>query len=187
MRHRRDFGHGDRGGRSPWRRRMAKVPKGFLRHYVLRLLDEQPRSGSEIMSTISERTEERWEPSPGSVYPLLSWLNDSGYTKIADTQETGIKRYELTESGKEFLKEHDELHPEFDESVEDAGPRFRGDLNLPDEAKELYKSFRHLRRISRKLFHNLRKNYSEEDVKEAKTALDEFVTKLELLVEKKEA
>jgi len=166
---------------------MAKVPKGFLRHYVLRLLNEKPMSGSEIMSTISERTEERWEPSPGSVYPLLSWLIDSGYTQIADTQETGIKRYELTESGKEFLKEHDELHPEFDESVEDIGLHFRGDKQLPPEARELFEGFRHLRRVNRRLLYRLKKNYSEETVKEAKVALDEFVAKLELLAEKKDA
>jgi DNA-binding PadR family transcriptional regulator len=163
---------------------MAKVPKGFLRHYVLRLLDEQPMSGSEIMSTISARTEERWEPSPGSVYPLLSWLNDSGYTQLADSQETGIKRYELTDSGKEFLKEHDERHPDFDEDVEDSGPRYWGDTKLPDEAKDLFKSFRYLRRVSRRLFRNLKKDYSEEVVKDAKEALDDFIAKLELLVEK---
>jgi DNA-binding PadR family transcriptional regulator len=141
-------------------------------------------SGSEIMSTISERTNERWEPSPGSVYPLLSWLDESGYTKLEDTQESGIKRYQLTDSGREFLKEHDDRHPDFDETLEESGPRFWGDLNLPEEAKELYKSFRHLRRVSRKLFRNLRKDNSNEIVKEAKEYIDEFTTKLELLVEK---
>ncbi len=160
---------------------MAKVPKGFLRHYVLKLLDEQPRSGSEIMSTIAERTEQRWEPSPGSVYPLLSWLHDSSYTKIADAQETGTKRYELTESGKEFLKEHDDMHPEFDEAVADVGPRFRGDKKLPDDARELFRSFRKIRRTSWRLFDVLRENYSENLVKETKEAVDEFIEKLEKL------
>ncbi|MFW9919450.1 MAG: PadR family transcriptional regulator [Candidatus Thorarchaeota archaeon] len=166
---------------------MAKVPKGFLRHYVLKLLDEQPRSGSEIMSAIAERTEQRWEPSPGSVYPLLSWLHDSGYTRIADDQESGIKRYELTESGKEFLKEHDDMHPEFDETVEDVGPRFRGGKKLPDEARELFRSFRKIRKTSWKIFDTLRHDYSENLVKETKAAVDEFIAKLEILAEKKEA
>jgi len=149
---------------------MAKVPKGFLRHYVLKLLDEQPMSGSEIMTTISKRTEERWEPSPGSVYPLLSWLNDSSYIKIAD-----------------FLAEHDERHPDFDETMEDSGPRFRGDSQLPEEARELFRSLRQVRRSSRKIFDNLRKDYSADVVKEAKAAVDELITKLDVLAEKKEA
>jgi len=166
---------------------MAKVPKGFLRHYVLKLLNEQPMSGSEMMNTIAERTEQRWEPSPGSVYPLLSWLHDSGYTKIVDNQESGVKRYELTESGKEFLQEHDDIHPEFDEKLDDVGHRFKGDMKLPEEARELFRSFRQLRRTSWRIFDRLRKDYSEDLVKETKQALDEFIAKLETLAERKEA
>ncbi len=170
-----------------WKRRMASVPKGFLRHYVLRLLNENPMSGSEIMSIIKERTEDRWNPSPGSVYPLLSWLLDSGYTVISTDQEAGIKRYSLTEKGQEFLGEHDERHPDFDERVENAGHRFRGDHKLPEGAKELYQSFRELRHIGRQLFRKLKTEYSEETVKEATTAMNEFLAKIKLLVEKTEA
>ncbi len=166
---------------------MASVPKGFLRHYVLKLLDESPISGSEIMSTITERTEKRWHPSPGSVYPLLSWLLESGYTETVPDQEAGIKRYKLTEKGTEFLAEHNERHPDFDERIEDNGPRHRGAHKLPEEAKELYRSFRELRHVGKRLFRQLRKEYSEELVKEAKTAMDEFVTKIKVLVDKTEA
>lgn len=164
---------------------MAKVPKGFLRHYVLRLLDQRPMSGSEIMNTISERTEQRWEPSPGSVYPLLSWLHDSGYTRPVDDQDSGIKRYELTGSGKEFLREHDDRHPDFDETAEDIGPHFRGDLKLPEDARELFRGFRRIRKASWKVFDRLRTDYSTDLVKETKDAIDEFVSKLESIAEKK--
>ncbi|MGY5854362.1 MAG: PadR family transcriptional regulator, partial [Candidatus Thorarchaeota archaeon] len=121
---REGHGRGDRRvheGRSPWRRRVSRVPKGHLRHYVLKLLNETPMSGSEIMSTISARTEERWHPSPGSVYPLLAWLQDSAYIAEAADQEAGIKRYALTEAGKEFLKEHDEHNPDFDDRIVEFG------------------------------------------------------------------
>ncbi len=171
------------GGSGHWKRREARVPKGYLRHTVLNLLNESPVSGSEIINKISERTDGRWSPSPGSVYPLLSWLRDSGYTTEVEDSEAGVKRYQLTESGKEFLEEHDKRHPDFDASFQEIGSRMRGLAGLPDEAIELFKSFRILRRSSRRLFDQLRKQYSEEAVKAAKLALDEFITKIDKLVE----
>ncbi|MCS7136732.1 MAG: PadR family transcriptional regulator, partial [Aigarchaeota archaeon] len=64
-----------------WLRHMAAVPKGFLRLQVLELLNEKPMSGSEIMSEVERRTNGCWRPSPGSVYPLLAWLQDNGYVR----------------------------------------------------------------------------------------------------------
>ncbi len=87
-----------------WMKHMAMVPKGFLRYKVLRLLDEKPMSGSEIMVEIERQTEGRWKPSPGSIYPLLSWLQDKGYIKEAAEQEAGIKRYALTDKARASCK-----------------------------------------------------------------------------------
>jgi len=182
----RDMHHGPRGGRgSPgdWKRRMARVPKGYLRHTVLKLLNESPLSGSEIINTINERTDSRWSPSPGSVYPLLSWLRDSSYTTEIQDPEAGVKRYQLTESGREFLEEHDKRHPDFDESFQGIGSRMRRVNGLPEEARNLFKGFRELGKSRRRLFDQLRKQYSEDTVKEAKIALDEFIAKINKLVE----
>ncbi|MGY5876901.1 MAG: PadR family transcriptional regulator [Candidatus Thorarchaeota archaeon] len=186
---REERGRGDgrsRGGRNPWRRRMARVPKGHLRHYALKLLNETPMSGSEIMSSISARTEEKWQPSPGSVYPLLAWLQDSAYIVEAAEQEAGIKRYALTDAGKEFLKEHDEHNPDFDERITDFGPRFRGSKEAPEDVRELYKGIRKIRMRSKRLFDRIREDYSEDLVKDAKAAVDDFLSKLEQLAEKEE-
>ena len=174
---------GSRGSHGDWKRRMARVPKGYLRHTVLNLLKESPASGSEIINTINERTDSRWSPSPGSVYPLLSWLRDSGYTTEIQDPEAGVKRYQLTESGREFLEEHDKRHPDFDESFQEIGFRMRRFNGLPEDAKELLKGFREIRKSSRRLFYQLRKQYSEDAVKEAKIALDEFLAKINKLVE----
>ena len=59
-----------------WMRYMAAVPKGFLRYQVLELLNEKPLSDSEITNEIEKKTNGCWKPSPGSVYPLLAWLQD---------------------------------------------------------------------------------------------------------------
>lgn len=88
-----------------WLRHMVGVPRGFLRYLVFNLLKEKPRSGSEIIEEIEGRTDGRWKPSPGSVYPLLAWLQENGYTEEVSSEEAGIKRYALTEKGQEFHKE----------------------------------------------------------------------------------
>jgi DNA-binding PadR family transcriptional regulator len=156
------------------------VPKGFLRHYVLKLLDEKSMSGSEIMTIIAERTDNKWEPSPGSVYPLLAWLHESKYATFVEDQ--GIKTYTLTKKGKEFLEEHDEENPDFDQRISDFGIRYRGDIShLPKDVREIIKDFRKMRRIGWRLFKRFEKNYSEEVVKQTKEALSEFIEKLEVI------
>jgi DNA-binding PadR family transcriptional regulator len=67
-------------------RHTAAVPKGFLRYELLRLLNEKPMSGSEIMTEIEKSTNGYWKPSPGSTYPLLAWLQDKGHIKDAPEQ-----------------------------------------------------------------------------------------------------
>ncbi|MCK5150864.1 MAG: PadR family transcriptional regulator [Candidatus Thorarchaeota archaeon] len=182
--HRHYGPHGNRGGHGDWKRRMARVPKGYLRHNVLKLLKENPMSGSEIITAIADKTDGRWKPSPGSVYPLLSWLLDSGYTTEAPEQEAGIKRYELTEKGVEFSEEHEKRAKEFEERAHGFGASFEG---FPEEAKELIASLKALRKASRKLFRQMKKEYSEEKAKEAKALVDDFVTKINMLTEKTEA
>ncbi|MCX8189490.1 MAG: PadR family transcriptional regulator [Nitrososphaeria archaeon] len=87
-----------------WERHTACVPKGFLRLTILKLLNEKPLSGSEIMDIIESETKGLWRPSPGSVYPLLAWLMDKGFIKESQKSDDGMKRYTITEEGKAFLK-----------------------------------------------------------------------------------
>jgi DNA-binding PadR family transcriptional regulator len=84
------------------------VPKGFIRYHVLEALSQKPMSGSELMDDIEKHTGGFWKPSPGSIYPLLSWLQDNGYIKELAV-ENGLKRYELTESGKSLLEEQKKI------------------------------------------------------------------------------
>lgn len=172
-----------------WMKHMAMVPKGFLRYKVLRLLDEKPMSGSEIMGEIARQTEGRWKPSPGSIYPLLSWLQDKGYIKEAAEQEAGIKRYELTDQGKSFLQEHikkrDEIRKRFEHFG--PGPGFMGPMWFefyPERAKELRRATRDLAVAVWNLRDKLRQNYSEEVADEARKALEEAAAKIENIIRK---
>nr|KXH76009.1 MAG: hypothetical protein AM324_05000 [Candidatus Thorarchaeota archaeon SMTZ1-83] len=175
-------GHGSRG---PWIRRMASAPKGLLRHYVLKLLKEKPMSGAELIREITEKTENRWKPSPGSVYPLLSWLLDSGYTEESPEQEVGVKRYSLTEAGEKLLEEHEERRKEHHGGFPFHGMPFLWFDSFPEEAKEVVESLGNLRRVSQALFRRLREDLSEDTLKELKEQIDETTARLEVILKKK--
>ncbi len=168
---------------------MAMVPKGFLRYEVLKLLNEKPMSGSEMMGEIEKRTDGRWRPSPGSIYPLLAWLQDKGYIKDADGQEAGVKRYALTESGTAFLAAHDKRRDEMRKRFAHfgPGPGFLGPMWFefyPEKAKELRKATKDLVVAVWQLRDQLREEYSEKVVEEAAKALEETAKKIEEISKK---
>ena len=56
------------------------VPRGLLRHIIPRLLKSRDMTGTEIMQALFDLTEGEWNPSPGTIYPLLASLEE----KFAD-------------------------------------------------------------------------------------------------------
>ncbi len=72
-----------------WRRRFGQ--KGFLRPFVLKILEEGPVNGIGIMDRMQEVSRGWWRPSPGSIYPLLEQLVNEGMIRKRDDG-----RYELT-------------------------------------------------------------------------------------------
>jgi DNA-binding PadR family transcriptional regulator len=172
-----------------WMRHMAMVPKGFLRFQVLKLLNEKPMSGSEIISEIEKQTNGHWKPSPGSIYPLLSWLQDKGYIKETAKKETGIKRYELTDQGKAFFEEHVKTREEMRKRLRNLGPGpyFMGPMWFefyPEKAKELRKATKDLSAAIWNLRDGLRQKYSEKAVEEAAKTLEETAKKIEDITKK---
>lgn len=166
-----------------WSRGTSFVPKGYLRSQVLKLLSEKPMSGAEIMSVMEDKTSMRWRPSPGSVYPLLSWLLDSGYTRELSDSEAGVRRYELTEEGRKFLEE-EELRRDQHKGSRFFGPQFEDwEGPMPEAARELIGSWRHMRRAGFALRRKLRDNYSDALATEAKKIVDDFVEKISRLSE----
>ena len=172
-----------------WMRHMAMVPKGFLRYEVLRLLNEKPMSGSELMVEIEKQTNGHWRPSPGSIYPLLAWLQDKGYIKEAAEQEAGTKRYMLTDQGKAFLEElvktREEMRKRFRHFG--PGPGFMGPMWFefyPEKAKELRKATKDLAIAIFNLRDQLRRKYSEKAAEEVTKALEEASKKIEDITKK---
>ena len=175
-----------------WMRHMASVPKGFLRYYVLRLLNEKPTSGSEIMSEIEKRTDGHWKPSPGSIYPLLAWLQDKGYAKEVPEQEAGIKRYTLTDQGKAFLQEHIKRKEELRERFGFLTPPFPVSpfpglpwFNFyPEKTREILEAGKRLVTAGWNLLDSLREKYSEEVATEAREVIEQAAEKLDAIAKK---
>lgn len=164
---------------------MAAVPKGFLRYNVLRLLTEKPMSGSEIMNEIEKRTRGHWKPSPGSIYPLLAWLQDKGYSKEIPEQEPGIKRYLLTDNGKAILEEHAKRSQELREQPGFFPQPFIGPHwfnHYPEKASKFVEAGKKLVMSSRTLLENLCEEYSEDIVAEATQILEQAAEKIEEIV-----
>ncbi len=149
-------------------RHTAMVPKGFLRYKLLRKLNEKPMSGSEIMSELENETNGYWKPSPGSIYPLLAWLQDQRYIKEVDQTEPGIRRYTLTEQGKTFLQSETQSREEISKRLGHFEPMAWG----IQHSGELRKSTRGLIRAVKDLSHELRTHYSKESLEETTKVLD---------------
>jgi len=72
---------------------------------ILRLLEEKPRHGYEIIKDLEGRFGGSYAPSPGTVYPTLTMLEDLGYAKVVP-EEGGKKIYEITDEGRRYLQEN---------------------------------------------------------------------------------
>ncbi len=83
-----------------------RTARGDIRAAVLALVAEQPRHGYEIIQEIAERSGGAWRPSPGSVYPTLSQLEDEGLVRVE--QSEGRRVVHLTEAGTTYVAEHRE-------------------------------------------------------------------------------
>jgi DNA-binding PadR family transcriptional regulator len=100
------FGPPGRGFPGLRGRRGRRSARGDIRAAVLALIAEQPRHGYEIIQEIGERTGGVWRPSPGSVYPTLSQLEDEGLVRVE--QAEGRRVVHLTEEGTRYVEEHRE-------------------------------------------------------------------------------
>jgi len=103
---------------------------GRLRLYLLKLLDEAPRHGYEVIRLLEERFQGLYAPSAGTVYPRLAKLETEGL--VTHATEGGRKVYSITEAGREELAgrsgELADLELEIRESVSELAAEIRDDV-----------------------------------------------------------
>jgi DNA-binding PadR family transcriptional regulator len=109
------WGSGRPGGPPPWLAglfglaaqegaRGPRVRRGDVRVAILAVLAEEPLNGYQVIGQIADRTGGAWRPSPGSVYPTISQLEDEGLIESDD--ERGRRTLRLTDAGRDYLSEH---------------------------------------------------------------------------------
>jgi DNA-binding PadR family transcriptional regulator len=123
---------------------------GRLRLYLLRLLDEEPRHGYEVIRLLRDRFMGVYAPSPGTIYPRLARLEEEGL--VTHDEENGRKVYRITEAGRAELRsrgaELDELEAELSASVSDIVREVREDVRdtVRSLREELTRAAREMRR-----------------------------------------
>ena len=94
---------------------------GRLRLYLLRLLDEEPRHGYEVIRMLRDQFMGVYAPSPGTIYPRLARLEEEGL--VTHDEVDGRKVYRITDAGRQELRDRDdeltELEQELSDSVRD--------------------------------------------------------------------
>ncbi|MGY0058539.1 helix-turn-helix transcriptional regulator [Streptomyces sp. LZ34] len=103
---------------------------GRLRLYLLKLLDEAPRHGYEVIRLLEERFQGLYAPSAGTVYPRLAKLEAEGL--VTHTTEGGRKVYSITDAGRAELADRGgelaDLEVEIRESVAELAAEIREDV-----------------------------------------------------------
>ncbi|HJU03352.1 MAG TPA: PadR family transcriptional regulator [Actinomycetes bacterium] len=126
---------------------------GRLRLYLLKLLEESPRHGYEVIRLLEDRFLGLYAPSPGTIYPRLARLEAEGL--VTQSQEGGRKVYEITDAGRQELasrrEELDELEAEISGSVHGLAREIRDEVrgSVRDLKQELKQAAREMRREQR--------------------------------------
>jgi DNA-binding PadR family transcriptional regulator len=140
---------------------------GRLRLYLLKLLEESPRHGYDVIRLLEDRFMGLYAPSPGTIYPRLQRLEAEGL--VTQSQEGGRKVYEITDAGRQELasrrEELDELEVEISGSVHglarEIGDEVRGSVR--DLKQELRQAAREMRREQRHENRSRRDRYGGHD------------------------
>ncbi len=149
---------------------------GSLRLYLLKLLDEAPRHGYDLIRLLEDRFMGTYAPSAGTIYPRLARLETEGL--ITHSVEDGKKIYRLTERGRAELQARAEeladLEADISRSVHDLADEVREQVrgSLSDVREELKHAARDIRRQQRHE-NRQRKLGIKEELREAKQELRE--------------
>ena len=100
------MGRGDWGGFGENFRIGRMLASGDLRLVALFLIEQQPRHGYDLIKAIEEKSAGFYSPSPGIVYPALTFLEEAGY--VTSATEGNKKLYTITEEGRAHLADNRE-------------------------------------------------------------------------------
>ena len=111
------------GGEHRSRRRGRMFGQGELRLVLLKLIADEPRHGYELIKAIEDMTAGSYAPSPGTVYPTLSLLEDEGAIREVAGGDEPRKAFEATDKGREELDTRKDEADALIERLSDHGER----------------------------------------------------------------
>ncbi len=124
---------------------------GDLRLYLLKLLEEEPRHGYDIILQLESRFLGLYSPSPGTIYPRLQALVEEGYLEVLE-EESNRKVYGITDAGREELEERTEELRELGQRVARSAREMAREIK-----EEVRSSVRDLRREMRDATRDVRR------------------------------
>ncbi len=157
--------------------------KGILKLLILKELEKSDATGYELIQKISVKTSKK--PSPGSVYPLLKELANSGFLTVR--VEGNKKIYSLSEKGKKVLEEA--LKQEKEAILRKIEVLKSSGILSEDEADKMFQFISMKKELWMKLFElrnwtrflHLLANALEKSKSEVEEILDEAIKKLEMV------
>jgi DNA-binding PadR family transcriptional regulator len=147
--------------------RMHGFRKGMLQHMVLKSLADKPKHGYEIMQSLGEEFEGSYQPSPGTLYPILQMLEEEGY--VTGKDDEGKRTYSITPEGSEYLKASEER---FRTLIENRKAFF-------GERRALSRELRNLGSLVMTNYHDMSPEKSEriaQIIKEARRKIDDIIS-----------
>lgn len=114
------FGHGHGPGRHGLHSG-RKLSSSELQLLLVLLLSKQPSHGYELIKSLEERSDGFYVPSPGMIYPALTYLEEIGHASVQ--AEGAKKRYHLTTEGQEYLQKNQQAAEDTLTELERIGAR----------------------------------------------------------------
>jgi DNA-binding PadR family transcriptional regulator len=153
------FGGGGFGGHGMRAARMLAA--GDLQIIILSLLAEKPRHGYEIIKALEEHSSGFYSPSPGMIYPALTYLEEVGH---ATSETEGNKKlYKITEEGSAHLAKNKEMVDQTLSQLAQIGKRvakmqqmFTKEQEEETEDAELSSALKGEMKDLRRVFHELK-------------------------------
>ncbi len=155
----------------------VRAEPGEVRYLILDALKGKPCHGYQIIGVIEERSQGRYRPSPGTIYPYLQLLEEMG--NVSSSRDANRTVYAITQTGLAELEAHRGDVEDAYERLNAGGHGFDGldfaPLDVPAQR---------LKRVVRSAFRAGRVGQAE--LQAIGTVLEEAIDKIELVLARKE-
>ncbi|MBU7032387.1 MAG: PadR family transcriptional regulator [Theionarchaea archaeon] len=90
----------------------------FLKIYTLQTISRHPQTGYDLLKDIEKKTDGKWVPSKGMMYPLLDEMEEEGLIEIQELGERSKKIYRITPQGETLLNTIIQRHREIEKHLD---------------------------------------------------------------------